>query len=76
MKTRIIETLQEFSQKDILNSNNTMFESISEELEISLEDLHEKSKQLLEIIVHNYAAFDISTIDKFNHKLIRVLRTI
>ncbi len=72
MKTRIIETLQEFSQKDILNSNNTMFESISEELEISLEDLHEKSKQLLEIIVHNYAAFDISTIDKFNHKLIRV----
>src|SRR5690606_31712865 len=26
---------------------------------------------ILESIVHNYAAFDISTIDKFNHKLIR-----
>ncbi len=71
MKTRIIETLQKFSEAEILESDDPMFKMICDELELSAKDLHLKSKQLLENIVHNYAAFDISTIDKFNHKLIR-----
>src|SRR5690606_28825564 len=31
----------------------------------------EKSKRILKNIIHNYAGFDISTIDKFTHKVIR-----
>ena len=71
MKERIIETLKQFSNTIILDNPNSMFSSVCEELNISPPDLHKKSKNLLEAIVHNYAAFDISTIDGFTHKLIR-----
>ena len=71
MKERIIETLKEFSDKTILTNPNSMFSAISEELNVDAFALHSKSYLLLDSIVHNYAAFDISTIDKFTHKLIR-----
>ena len=71
MKTRIIETLKAFSSEDILVKSNSMFRSICEELSIQPKTLHNKSKKLLNSIVQNYAAFDISTIDKFTQTLIR-----
>lgn len=71
MKERIIETLQQFSDENILKEPTSMFDKIIEELNIEPSILHHKSKAILNTIVHNYAAFDISTIDKFNHKLIR-----
>jgi len=71
MKVRIIDTLKEFSEDDILENPTSMFLAIAKELTITHKVLHSKSKLILETIVHNYAAFDISTIDKFNHKLIR-----
>ncbi len=71
MKDRIIETLKQFSDTSILESPDDMFESICEELELDRKTLHEKAKKLLNTIIHNYAAFDISTIDGFTHKLIR-----
>ena len=45
--------------------------TICEELPIEPKALHAKSKKILNSILHNYAAFDISTIDGFNHRLIR-----
>ncbi|MGC1472982.1 MAG: UvrD-helicase domain-containing protein [Psychroserpens sp.] len=71
MKARIIETLQIFSKDTILNSSNSMFDMLVHELNTDPQELHKKSIIILQTIVHNYAAFDISTIDKFNHKLIR-----
>ena len=71
MKGRIIETLKLFSDETVLESQNSMFDSICIELNIEAKTLHEKSKKLLNTIIHNYAAFDISTIDGFTHKLIR-----
>src|SRR5690606_3060778 len=71
MKERIVKTLQEFSDEHILTASNPMFETLSQELGMKPLLLHQKSQSILESIVHNYAAFDISTIDKFNHKLIR-----
>ena len=71
MKTRIIETLKEFSDNSILSHPNSMFSTICEELNVDASFVHSKSKLLLESIIHNYAAFDISTIDRFTHKLIR-----
>ncbi|HEX9827327.1 MAG TPA: UvrD-helicase domain-containing protein [Flavobacteriaceae bacterium] len=71
MKARVIEMLKMFSNSNILESPNTMFTLLVKELEIEPEALHKKSKTILNTIVHNYASFDISTIDKFNHKLIR-----
>ncbi|MGS2725807.1 UvrD-helicase domain-containing protein [Psychroserpens sp. BH13MA-6] len=71
MKSRIIDMLKAFSSAQILQSSHPMFNVLVDELDMTPEQLHQKSKQILERIVHNYAAFDISTIDKFNHKLIR-----
>jgi len=71
MKERIITMLKTFSDTQSIENPNDMFKDLAAELNISSKDLHFRSKLLLETIVHNYAAFDISTIDKFNHKLIR-----
>ena len=71
MKERIIETLMQFSKESILISPNSMFNDICDELNIKPVELHKKSEKLLNTIIHNYAAFDISTIDGFTHKLIR-----
>lgn len=71
MKARIIDMLMLFSKNQIISSPHPMFKELSVELEMEPEVLQQKSKTILQTIVHNYAAFDISTIDKFNHKLIR-----
>ncbi|OBQ56955.1 UvrD-helicase domain-containing protein [Tamlana sp. s12] len=71
MKDRIIETLKNFAQPSILTANDSMFNDICEALEMTPEALHKKSENLLNYIIHNYAAFDISTIDGFTHRLIR-----
>tara|TARA_R110002049_G_scaffold207188_1_gene377634 strand:+ start:1087 stop:4221 length:3135 start_codon:yes stop_codon:yes gene_type:complete len=71
MKERIIDMLKSFSDEAILEHPNDMFIAICNDLNMEAETLHNKSKKLLETIIHNYAAFDISTIDGFTHKLIR-----
>jgi len=71
MKTRIIATLKRFSSENILENPDSMFIEICNELSIQGKALQIKSKIILNSIIHNYAAFDISTIDKFTHKLIR-----
>lgn len=71
MKERIIDMLKLFSSEEILAQPHPMFSSICNELSISPEHLHNKSKHLLKHIIHNYGAFDISTIDGFTHRVIR-----
>ena len=71
MKTRILDTLKQFSDPEISADTNGMFKAITEELALQPKDVHQKAIVLLNTIMHNYAAFDISTIDGFNHKLIR-----
>ncbi|WP_242083338.1 UvrD-helicase domain-containing protein [Aestuariivivens sediminis] len=71
MKDRIINTLKEFSKETILEDPSKMFEAICSEMDLSPEQLHLKAKTLLHTIVHNYAAFNISTIDGFTHNLLR-----
>lgn len=71
MKERIIEVLKTFSSPEILENPNSMFEVICDELQMTPDILNLKSKNLLNTIIHNYAAFDISTIDGFTHRLIR-----
>ncbi|MDO7172032.1 UvrD-helicase domain-containing protein [Mariniflexile sp. AS56] len=71
MKERIIEVLKSFSNIEIIENPEGMFEVICDELQMDPNELHLKSKKLLNTIIHNYAAFDISTIDGFTHRLIR-----
>ena len=71
MKTRIVEALMTFAAPSVLSQSDPLFEQVVSELGSSPKEIHLKSKQLLSKILHNYAAFDISTIDKFTQKLIR-----
>ncbi|MFC0603547.1 UvrD-helicase domain-containing protein [Winogradskyella pulchriflava] len=71
MKERIIKMLRLFSSEEALVNPHPMFRDICKELSISSEYLHNKSKLLLKYIIHNYGAFDISTIDGFTHRVIR-----
>jgi len=71
MKERVLNNLYEFSQESILTKPTPLFSIISEELAISEEELNARSKKILTRILHNYAFFDIVTIDKFNHRLLR-----
>ncbi|WP_397364031.1 UvrD-helicase domain-containing protein [Olleya sp. R77988] len=66
MKTRILDSLKEFPYRD-----SSLFLAITKELNLEPEYVRKRSITLLNTIMHNYAAFDISTIDGFNHKLIR-----
>ena len=71
MKTRIVEALMTFASPTILTQSDALFERVVTELKSSPKEIHLKSQHLLSKILHNYAAFDISTIDKFTQKLIR-----
>lgn len=70
MKGRVVKMLLNFSNKE-KNISETMFLQIAHELHISEEELTERSQKVLKHILHNYAGLSITTIDAFNHKLIR-----
>ncbi|MGB1309451.1 MAG: UvrD-helicase domain-containing protein, partial [Oceanihabitans sp.] len=71
MKERILEMLTQFSSKEMLLNPNSMFSDLVQELSIEPVELQKKSKYVLDNILYNYAAFDVSTIDGFMHKIIR-----
>tara|TARA_B100000809_G_scaffold256935_1_gene297657 strand:+ start:5266 stop:8442 length:3177 start_codon:yes stop_codon:yes gene_type:complete len=67
MKERILDNLRSFSAEE----ENDMFVVLSEEIKVEPAKIHSRSKQVLENILQNYSAFNITTIDSFTHKLIR-----
>ncbi|WP_232622879.1 UvrD-helicase domain-containing protein [Pareuzebyella sediminis] len=71
MKSRILKTLFEFGKVSDFSTAPLLFDEIAEELHLEHETLKLRAKRTLKAILHNYAFFDISTIDKFTHRLIR-----
>jgi ATP-dependent exoDNAse (exonuclease V) beta subunit len=71
MKTRILESLDAFSQTPVPENISHMFLDILEDLGLPEEELRLRAAKKLKELLHNYAYFDVSTIDKFNHRLIR-----
>ena len=71
MKSRIVENLFQFTLEEIDSKSLEMIQVISKETNLSLLDIRNKSKRIIKNIIHNYASFDILTIDKFTHKVIR-----
>jgi ATP-dependent exoDNAse (exonuclease V) beta subunit len=71
MKQRILKNLALFSTDPEAARKESLFQQISDELELSPDALSERAGKVLREILHNYAFFDISTIDKFNHRIIR-----
>src|SRR5690606_25224762 len=71
MKQRILGSLFDFGKKEGNTEIPSMLLDISKELGIPIPVLQNRSRQALKEILHNYAFFDVSTIDKFTHRLIR-----
>ncbi|RAV28503.1 UvrD-helicase domain-containing protein [Sinomicrobium soli] len=71
MKERVIDSLREMASEEILSEPSDMFLQLCESLKTAPETLHQRAGRVLKRILHNYAFFDISTIDKFNHRLLR-----
>ena len=85
MKTRIVGSLSEFAKdepspkalglmQDMINGKRKdehPEEWQEEPIGMSLIEIKIKAQHIIKHIIHNYAAFDISTIDKFTHKVIR-----
>jgi len=71
MKSRIIGNLSQFASDTPDSKAMELMQRLSAETGLSNEAIHTKAKNIIRHIIHNYAAFDISTIDKFTHKVIR-----
>lgn len=71
MKSRIISCIYAFTLNEIPKKEYQLLEQIVQETTFTEAYIREKSKKILKNIIHNYAGFDISTIDKFTHKVIR-----
>ncbi|HLW61960.1 MAG TPA: UvrD-helicase domain-containing protein [Flavobacterium sp.] len=71
MKSRIVSCIYAFTLNDIPAKEYQLLEQIVQETNFTEAYIREKSKKILKNIIHNYAGFDISTIDKFTHKVIR-----
>ncbi len=71
MKSRIIANLSGFSKESPSTGAEVLMKDISNETGLSLATIKDKSRAIIKNIIHNYASFDISTIDRFTHKVIR-----
>jgi len=71
MKERILGSLFDFGLDELPKKSEGLFQELLLELDISATDLKSKSEETLKDILHNYAYFDVSTIDKFTYRVIR-----
>lgn len=71
MKDRILQYLQEFSLPKTPDKSLSLFEALQRDLGYDTAELRTKAAATLKELLHNYGFFEIATIDKFNHKIIR-----
>lgn len=74
MKERILQWLKAFTQEGFAESEELkgIQNALKQQsIHVSLDDLHQRSKNLLDYILHHYSTFNISTIDRFNSRLVR-----
>ena len=71
MKSRIVGSLSEFAKDTPSSKVQELMQDVSVDTGLSIIQIKSKAQQIIKHLIHNYAAFDISTIDKFTHKVIR-----
>lgn len=71
MKSRVVSCLNAFSKDELDPKYQSIFDQVQQETALKKDFIQAKSGRIIRSIIHNYASFDISTIDKFTHKVIR-----
>ena len=71
MKERILDSLSLFGDAKISKAENALFLELQKELSLSQEELEKKCATTLKLLLHNYDFFEVSTIDKFMHRVIK-----
>ncbi|GAK96186.1 ATP-dependent helicase [Nonlabens tegetincola] len=71
MKTRILEYLKELGQAEWSDKIVPIAQHVQSQSGLSEQQLKDKSHRVLQYLLHDYAAFDVVTIDTFNHRLLR-----
>ncbi|WP_288763984.1 UvrD-helicase domain-containing protein [uncultured Weeksella sp.] len=69
MKERILLNLKELA--DPTKKQNDYIQGIAKDTKLSIDEIQQKAHRILTSILHNYSKFSISTIDKFNLRLIK-----
>jgi ATP-dependent exoDNAse (exonuclease V) beta subunit len=74
MKERILSWLGNFSADNF--TENGDLKNIQKAFEeqgwkITIDELHHRSKKMLDYVLHNYSTLNIGTIDRFNSRLVR-----
>lgn len=74
MKERILSWLNNFAADTF--AENADLKNIQKEFEeqglrITIDELHVRSKKMLDYVLHNYSTLNIGTIDRFNARLVR-----
>jgi ATP-dependent exoDNAse (exonuclease V) beta subunit len=71
LKNRILRNLTEFSTVANPEEAPDLFHAVREALQTDSQTIIRRSRAVLQEVLHNYAFFDVSTIDKFNHRILR-----
>ena len=71
MKSRILKSLKEYSSEAEIDKTPQMVVDLCEALELSTAELAFRSRQALKLILQDYAAFEVVTLDRFTHRIIR-----
>ncbi len=71
LKSRIVENLHSLSKKDLSLKEQALLKDLSASLQVPEAVVQAKSRDLIKNIIHNYASFEVSTIDGFTHRVLR-----
>ncbi|MDH7446236.1 UvrD-helicase domain-containing protein [Aquimarina sp. 2201CG14-23] len=71
MKTRVLENLVGISESVTSPKYVSLLQDITNDTGLEEHIVKQKANRVLKSILHNYAAFDIVTIDTFTHRVIR-----
>ncbi|OUS12347.1 ATP-dependent helicase [Nonlabens dokdonensis] len=71
MKERILEYLYKFTFEELEDSVTGIAAHIQQESGLNSEEFRKKAQAIFNQLLHDYSAFDIVTIDSFNHRILR-----
>src|SRR5690606_27373168 len=71
MKSRVLINLNGLASPECPENCQSLLNELIKDTGLTAEKIRERSRDILKSILHNYASFDISTIDRFTHKVIR-----